>query len=259
MSLENKDAAEALRKAAEDASPISPLRGRLADETLDAAYAIQEINTSWELRCGKRIVGRKIGLTSASVQRQLGVNQPDYGMLFSDMEFISGEEVRVHGLIQPKMEAEVAFVLGRDLDVEKPTLIDVLGAVEYALPAIEIVDSRIEEWDIKALDTIADNASAACYVLGTVPVALSRIDLERCGMVLERCGIPMSTGAGVACMGNPLIALRWLAHTMVAVGRPLLAGELVLSGALGPLVPIEPGQDAEARIQGLGCVRCTFS
>jgi len=258
MSLENKDAAEALRLAGEEATPIAPLRGRLVEDTLEAAYAIQEINTSWALRCGKRIVGRKVGLTSAAVQKQLGVDQPDYGMLFSDMEFISGEEVPISGYIQPKMEAEVAFVLGEDLDMEKPTLVDVLGAVEYALPAIEIVDSRIERWDIKAVDTIADNASAACYVLGTSPVGLTGLDLEGCGMALERGGIPMSTGAGLACMGNPLIALRWLARTMYAVERPLMAGDLVLSGALGPLVPIEPGQDAEARIQGLGRVRCTF-
>ena len=224
----------------------------------DAAYAVQEINTKKRLAAGARLVGRKIGLTSAAVQKQLGVDQPDYGMLFADMAVADGQQVPLSRLMQPKIEGEIAFVLGRDLDTPVPTIADLLRAVDFAVAAIEIVDSRIQNWDIRLVDTIADNASAGMYVLGTQPRLLRDLDLVQCGMVMERRGEGVSFGAGQACLGNPLAATLWLAATMARVGRPLQAGDTILSGALGPMVTAAPGDVFEARISSLGAVRVAF-
>jgi 2-keto-4-pentenoate hydratase len=161
--------------------------------------------------------------------------------------------------MQPRAEAEVALVLDQDLVDEQLTLIDLIDAVGYALPAIEVVGSRIAKWDITIVDTIADNASSGLYVLGTRPVGLHELDLRMCGMVMEIRGDQVSVGAGVACLGNPLNAALWLARRMMAVGMPLLAGDLIMTGALGPMAPIAPGDVVEARISGLGSVRAAFS
>ena len=164
-----------------------------------------------------------------------------------------------HRLIQPKVEAEVAFVIGRDLDDERLTIADISRAIEFALPAIEIVDSRIADWKIGILDTIADNASSGLYVLGATPKKLEGLDLRLAGMMMEHLGEPVSVGAGAACLGDPLSAMLWLAKTMARVGRPLKAGDTVLSGALGPMVPVAWGDVYEARIEGLGSVRAAFA
>jgi 2-keto-4-pentenoate hydratase len=160
--------------------------------------------------------------------------------------------------MQPKIEGEIAFVLGNDLDVSTPTIADLLRAVDFAVAAIEIVDSRIQNWDIRLVDTIADNASAGMYVLGTQPRLLRDVDLVQCGMVMERRGEAVSFGAGQACLGNPLAATLWLATTMARVGRPLKAGDTILSGALGPMVTAAPGDLFEARMSNLGSVRVAF-
>lgn len=157
------------------------------------------------------------------------------------------------------MEAEIAFVLGTDLTDERVTTVDLLRAVDHVLPAIEIVDSRIAGWDISIVDTVADNASSGLFVLGTTPRRLADVDLRLCGMVLEHAGEPVSVGAGAACLGNPLHALEWLVRTMARAGDPLRAGDVVLSGALGPMVPVTPGAAYEARISGLGSVRTCFA
>jgi 2-keto-4-pentenoate hydratase len=193
------------------------------------------------------------------VQKQLGVDQPDYGMLFDDMAVPDGWEVAAGRLIQPKVEAEVAFVLGRDLSEERITVADVLRAVDFALPAIEIVDSRIADWKIGIFDTVADNASSGLYVLGGMPKKLDGLDLRLCGMVMESAGEPVSVGAGAACLGHPLSAVLWLAKTTAKAGRPLLAGDTILSGALGPMVAAKGGDVFEARIEGLGSVRAAFA
>lgn len=239
--------------------PIAPIRDSLTAGAIAEAYAAQEINTKRWLAAGRRLVGRKIGLTSLAVQKQLGVDQPDYGMLFDDMAVPDGWEIKRSRLIQPKVEAEVAFVLGRDLDSELLTTVDVIRAIEFALPAIEVVDSRIADWKIGILDTIADNASSGLYVLGNTPVPLDRVDLRLCGMVMETNGEPISVGAGAACLGNPISAAYWLAKTMARVGRPLKAGDTIMSGALGPMAPVKWGDVAEARISGLGSVRAAFA
>lgn len=250
--------AEALRKAGETRTPVPPLHERLPATDVALGYAIQDANTDYWLKNGRKLVGRKIGLTSRAVQAQLGVDQPDYGMLFADMCFADGEEIPAGRLIQPKVEGEIAFVLERDLDREGMTIADVARAVAFALPAIEIVDSRVADWKIRILDTVADNASSALYVLGTVPVKLDGLDLFACGMVLEHRGEPVSVGAGAACMGNPLTSTLWLARKMVEVGRPLKAGDTIMSGALGPMVVAAPGGAYELRISGLGSVRTMF-
>jgi len=253
-------AAAALRTAHDRGVPCPPVRDQLGIDGTDVAtgYAIQERNTAHWLGAGRRLVGRKIGLTSRAIQTQLGVDQPDYGMLFADMVYSDAEPAPAGAVLQGRAEAEVAFVLGHDLSMEQPTLLDVMRAVDHALPAIEVAGSRVDAWNIRILDTVADNASSGIFFLGTQPTRLADVDLRRCGMVMTRRGDPVSTGAGAACMGNPLTATVWLARKMVEVGRPLLAGDVVLSGALGPMVGVSPGDVLEARISGLGSVRAVF-
>lgn len=251
--------AEALIAAARDRAPVAPIAAGLgAGADVGTAYAVQDEITRAGLAAGRRLVGRKIGLTSAAVQAQMGVDQPDYGMLFADMEFADGGTIPAGRLIQPKVEAEVAFVLGRDMPHEDATPSELLRAIDHALPAMEIVDSRIRDWKIGLLDTIADNASSGVYVLGSRPVRLADFEPRLCGMVMERTGEPVSFGAGAACMGNPLIAALWLVRRMVQVGRPLQAGDVILSGALGPMVPARPGDAFRTVINGLGEVTARF-
>lgn len=237
----------------------APVSLELPDNNLNAAYAVQDINTSFWLGQGRKLVGRKIGLTSRAVQQQLGVDQPDYGMLFQDMAYSDGETIPMSKLQQPKIEGEIAFLLKEDLDCEALTSSDVMSAIDYALAAFEVVGSRIKDWDINIVDTISDNASSSVYVLGTEPRRLNEFDLRLCGAVVEHKGEPVSTGAGAACLGNPINAATWLAHKMVEVGRPLQKGELILSGALGAMVNVNSGDVFELRISGLGSVRAVFS
>lgn len=252
------NAAAALRLAAESGQFIAPLSNQYPDLTLEDAYAIQLINTEARLATGRRRVGCKIGLTSPAVQKQLGVDQPDFGILFDDMGFEEGLPIPFSKLHQPKIEGEVAFLLGRDLDMEMPGLVDVMRAIEFALPALEIVGSRILDWKIRLVDTVADNASSSGYVLGSSPRTLAQLDLRDCAMTLQRNGEPGATGNGSACMGNPLNAVVWLARTMVRMGAPLKAGELVMSGALGPMLGVQPGDTFVAEMKGLGSVTALF-
>ncbi len=252
-------AAAQLFEAARTGQPCEPVRTLLAEGDVEGAYAAQTINTTRALQAGRRLVGRKIGLTSLAVQKQLGVHQPDYGMLFADMARGDGEDISVRDVMQPKVEAEIAFVIGRDLAEEQLTFADLHRAIEYALPAIEIDGSRIENWDIKITDTIADNASSGLYVLGSRPCRLDSFDPRLAGMVMEKRGEPVSVGAGAACMGSPLNAALWLAKVMARAGSPLKAGDTILSGALGPMVTVAPGDVYDVRINGLGSVRAAFS
>lgn len=254
-----RDSARLLGEAARTRMACDPVGPVLEAQGIDAAYAVQHLLTEEALASGRRIVGRKIGLTSAAVQAQLGVDQPDFGMLFDDMEYGDGQEVPLSRLLQPRVEAEIAFVFERDLEAERPALGHVLNAIGYALPAIEVVDSRVRDWKISILDTIADNASSGVYVLGGAPKKVDAFDLALCGMSLELRGEPVSVGCGAACLGNPLNAVVWLARTVARMGRPLRAGDVVLSGALGPMMAVQPGDVFEARISGLGKVSAVFS
>ncbi|MFI6883554.1 2-keto-4-pentenoate hydratase [Streptosporangium canum] len=253
------EAADRLLEAARSGRPCPPVRETLPGRTAEIGYAVQEINTRRALHDGRRLVGRKIGLTSQAVQRQLGVDQPDFGMLFADMAFLDGLPIPTGRFLQPRAEAEIALVLKSDLVGGPFTVAEVIRAVDFALPAIEIVDSRIAGWDITLVDTIADNASSGAFVLGNTPVPLTGLDLRLAGMTMNRRGQEVSTGAGAACMGHPLNAAVWLANALGGRDFPLRAGDIVLTGALGPVVAVEPGDVFEVAIDGLGSVRAVFS
>jgi 2-keto-4-pentenoate hydratase len=244
--------AERLR-AAYRSGPVAPLRDALEPGDVAGAYAVQEANTAVWLAEGRRLVGRKIGLTAKAVQAQLGVDQPDYGALFDDMAIPSGGTLDPARVIQPRAEAEVALVLAADLHGPNVTAEDVAAATEYVVAAIEIVDSRIADWKITLADTVADNGSSAFFVLGEKRTPLTGLDLFTCGMAMEVDDTIVSVGAGAACLGHPLNAAAWLARTV-----PLRAGDLVLTGALGPMVAINPGQRIRATIGGLGAVSFTY-
>jgi 2-keto-4-pentenoate hydratase len=251
-------AAAALQKSWSTGQPCAPVRDRLPANDVAAAYAVQEVGTSRRLAEGRRLVGRKIGLTSRVVQQQLGVGEPDYGMLFDDMDVALGDPIEWRRLHQPKVEAEVAFMLSRDLDDTNLTTADVLASVDYAVAAIEVVGSRIANWDIRLVDTIADNASSGMFVLGHELRRLTDFDVVNATMRMTRGTEVVSTGIGSACMGSPLSAVLWLAKTAARLGRPLRSGDVVLSGALGPMVVVMPGDEFEARIEGLGSVKALF-
>lgn len=246
-------AAERLRQAY-SGNPIAPLRDLLDPLDSNGAYAVQAINARFWQANGRRIVGRKIGLTAKAVQRQLGVDRPDYGVLFDVMQIEDGGKLGSRRVIQPKAEAEVALIMGRSLDGAEVTPDDVFAATESAVAAIEIVDSRIVDWKITFADTVADNGSSAFFVLGRERKPLVGLDLYTCGMALEVDGVVASVGAGAACLGHPLNAAAWLARTLAERGEPLRAGDVVLTGALGPLVALAPGCHVKATIGGLGSV-----
>ncbi|HHM21433.1 MAG TPA: 2-keto-4-pentenoate hydratase [Bacteroidetes bacterium] len=252
-------AARRLREAAESGQPCSPVRDLIGETDMEAAYAVQEINRIWRLAEGARIVGSKIGLTSPSVQAQFGISQPDFGILWNDREVLNGGEISIREIMQPKAEAEIAFVLGKSLVGDGLTSVDVLSAVEYVLPAIELVGSRIKDWDIRISDTIADNASASHWVVGHRPVKLGQLDLINCNMVMKKNDTIASSGKGAACLGSPVNAVLWLARTMERMGQPLQAGDIVLSGALGPMVNVKEGDHFHAWISGLGEVSVRFT
>jgi 2-keto-4-pentenoate hydratase len=252
-------AADALYAARRDLRPVPPLRETHGLASAEDAYAVQEANTRRWLGEGRRLAGRKIGLTAKSVQAQLGVAEPDYGMLWADLGFVDGAELPAGRFAQPKVETEIAFVMARDLPDAELGFAAVAAAVDCVLAAVEIVDSAIADWNIRLVDTIADNASGGGYVLGTDPKRLGAVDLRLCGMVTARNGEAQSFGAGAACLGHPLVALHWLARRMAEVGRPLQAGDLVLSGALGPMLPAAAGDRFTAEIQGFAPISFRFA
>lgn len=252
--------ADALYKAEQNQQAIAPIRELLGEaETVDRAYAVQDINTQRALNQGRRLVGKKIGLTSFAVQKQLGVDSPDFGMLFEDMAFSDGQTIPFSKLIQPKVEAEIALVLKSSLIHSQHSVADIIAATDYAVAAIEVVDSRIENWKISLLDTVADNASSAAFVLGTQKVQLADVDLVNCRMQMTRSDEVVSEGQGKACLDNPLNAAVWLADEMVRRGRPLKVGDIVLTGALGPMVAVKAGEEFKVEIEGFGSVSVRFS
>lgn len=258
MSNPIEQAAQRLREASASGQVCEPVRDLIGTTNLSDAYAVQEINTQLRLDSGARIVGQKIGLTAPVVQKQLGVDQPDFGMLWDDTEVLNGGEISMSSLMQPRAEAEIAFVLGKDLKNISST-IDVISAIEYALVSIEIVGSRIRDWDIKITDTIADNASASHWVVGHKPVKLDQLDLINCTMKMHNNGKLVSEGVGSNCLHSPINAMLWLANKMVEIGRPMKAGDVALTGALGPMVSAQAGDNFTADIEGLGGVSVSFT
>jgi 2-keto-4-pentenoate hydratase len=253
------EAAERLETAARTGVPCGPVRDLIGSDDVNAAYAVQQQLTERRLGAGARVVGRKIGLTSPAVQRQLGVDRPDFGVLFDDMDVSGLSAVPSDRLLQPKTEAEVAFVLGTDLAEGPLDAAQVRGAVAYAVAALEIVDSRIAGWDITFGDTVADNASSGLFVLGETRLTLDEFEPVEVLMAMRLGGDLVSEGSGAACLGDPLLALAWLARTARDLGDPLRSGQVVLSGALGPMVATPPGSVVSADLGPLGSVAATFS
>ena len=253
------EAAGRLEGAARHRRPCAPVRDVLGSTDIGLAYAVQRRLTDGRLARGARVVGRKIGLTSPSVQRQVGVDRPDFGVLFDDMDVGGLRVVPSERLLQPRAEAEIAFVLASDLADGELSAGRVRSAVGYAVASLEIVDSRVADWDITITDTVADNASSGLFVLGRKRLTLQDFEPRDVTMRMYADGVPVSEGDGSACLGDPLEALLWLARTAREFGDPLRAGQIVLSGALGPLVPTPPGVTVRAEISRLGSVTATFS
>jgi 2-keto-4-pentenoate hydratase len=253
---DQRSVANTLLGALKTARPCGPVRDLLEGD-LDSAYQVQELIIQSRVSTRNRRVGRKVGLTAPAVQRQLGVDQPDFGVLLSEMQRGEDEQIPHDRLIAPRIEAEIAFIMGRD--VEATDRESVLAAVDYVAPALEIVDSRIAGWDIGIIDTVADNASSAYFVLGQGKATLNGYVPAGAEMTMTINGVQASTGTGADCLGDPVNALLWVAETAAALGRPLRAGEIVLSGALGPMAPHNAGDIVVARIGGLGTVTATVT
>lgn len=237
---------------------VAPLLQRESSITLDDAYRIQSRYVDRRLKAGETIVGKKIGVTSKPVQDFLGVFQPDFGQLTSGMVYAEGDDIDLDTLIQPKAEAELAFVLKRDLVGPGITAIDVLRATDYVAPCFEIVDSRITDWKIRIQDTVADNASCGVFVIGEAKGDPRKLDLTLAGMVLDKNGELFSTGAGAAVQGSPVNAVVWLANTLGELGLPFRAGEVILSGSQSALVPVVDGDELVCTVGGLGQCRVRF-
>ena len=237
---------------------LEPLTNRHPDISIDDAYAIQQRMMKRRLDAGEKVVGKKIGVTSKAVMNMLGVFQPDFGWLTDGMVYNEGEAIEASTLIQPKAEGEIAFVLKKTLQGPGVTAADVLAATEGVMACFEIVDSRIQDWKIKIQDTVADNASCGVFVLGDRLVDIRDVDLATCGMVLEKNGEIVATGAGAAALGHPANAVAWLANTLGAHGIALEAGEVVLSGSLAIMVPVKAGDNLRVSIGGIGSCSVRF-
>ncbi len=257
VSSQTIEALERLVDARRSGTPCPPVRDLIPLDRVDEAYAVQTAWVARRLAAGTTISGRKIGLTNPVVQAQLGVDSPDYGFLLDDMGYPDGGVIDDGVLLQPRVEAEIAFVLRDDLDTTEPTDDEVRAATDHIRASLEIVDSRIAGWDIRLVDTIADNASSGAFVLGAERHALDG-DLTDVVMTMRRNGEQVSEGTGRDCLGSPVRAVAWLARTAAALGRPLRAGEIVLSGALGRVVDARPGDEFVAELRGLGTVSITF-
>ncbi len=240
---------------------LAPLTDRHADITVDDAYRISLRLLERREAAGERLIGKKIGVTSKPVQDMLGVFQPDFGFLTDAMQFADGATVSLKqaGLIQPRAEGEIAFMLKSDLQGPGVTREDVLAATEWVAPCFEIVDSRIHDWKIKIQDTVADNASCGVFVIGTRHTDPRSLDLAAAAMQMWKNDTPAGSGLGAAVQGHPAEAVAWLANTLGAFGIPFRAGELILSGSLAPLVPAVAGDRFTMQIEGLGGCSVAFS
>ncbi|HMV64762.1 MAG TPA: 2-oxopent-4-enoate hydratase [Rhodocyclaceae bacterium] len=238
---------------------LAPLTERHPDITIEDAYQIQQQMIARRLAAGERPVGKKIGVTSKAVMNMLGVHQPDFGWLLDGMVYNEGQAIPAATLIQPRAEGEIAFLMKKDVMGPGLSGADILAATEGVMACFEIVDSRIHDWKIKIQDTVADNASCGVLVLGDRIVDPRKVDLATCGMVLEKNGDIVGTGAGAAALGHPLNAMAWLANTLGRLGIGLKAGDIVLSGSLAALIPVKAGDSLRVTIGGIGGCSVRFS
>jgi 2-oxopent-4-enoate/cis-2-oxohex-4-enoate hydratase len=251
---------EELYTALENRTTVKPLTERYPDITVQDAYQISKVITDNRVAAGERIIGKKIGLTSKAVQNMLGVGEPDFGFLTDGMAYSQGQEMPISKqLIQPKAEGEIAFILKKNLLGPGLTAADVIAATECVMPCFEVVDSRVENWNIKIQDTVADNASCGLFVLGDTAVSPRSVDLRTVGMVVEKNGAVLSTGAGAAALGSPVNSVMWLANTLGEFGIPLKAGEVILSGSLVPLESVQAGDFMSVSIGGIGAASVRFT
>jgi len=256
----NRSLGDELYKALSDRTTVRPLTERYPDITINDSYQIAQRMIDCRVAAGEHIIGKKIGLTSAAVQNMLGVDEPDFGFLTNAMAYSEGQEMPIsEKLIQPRAEGEIAFILKKDLLGPGITAADVITATECVMPCFEVVDSRVENWQIKIQDTVADNASCGLFMLGDKAVSPRSIDLSTVGMVVEKNGRIISTGAGAAALGSPINCVMWLANTLGKFGIPLKAGEVILSGSLVPLEPIQAGDFMSVSIGGIGSASVRFT
>jgi len=248
-----------LYEALRGRTTVAPLTQRAPGITTLDAYRVSRRMLERRLADGERVIGKKIGVTSRAVQTMLDVHTPDFGWLTDRMRFVEGEDVPIGAqLIQPRAEAEVAFVLGRDLKGPGITPGDVLAATDHVLPCFEIVDSRIEAWKIRYQDTVADNASSGLFLIGA-PASPHGVDFAACEVTVEKNGKFLSRGTGAEAMGSPLVCVAWLANQLGSLGHALLAGEVVLSGSLVPLEPVVPGDTLRMAVPGIGATTVRFT
>jgi 2-keto-4-pentenoate hydratase len=250
--------AEAFYSAEREKTTVRPLTERYPKVTPEEAYRIQLALIEMKIADGAKIVGKKIGLTSKAMQKMLKVDQPDYGHILNNMILEDSAVLPVSELIQPKIEPEIAFILDRALKGPGVTPIQVLAATRFVIPALEIIDSRIEGWKIRLCDTIADNASSARVVLGGSSKRVDQVDLKLVGMVLEKNGEIVQTGAGGAVLGHPAAAVAWLANAVGEFGVTLEAGEIIMPGALCAAADVNAGDLIQATFDGLGTVSVRF-
>lgn len=252
------EAARSLSEAYRTREPVAPLVETYPDLTVDDAYAIQHLQLDERLADGARVVGYKVGLTSVAMQRMLGVDEPDYGYVLDDMVHLENAPVPTDAFLQPRIEPEIAFVLGEDVSGPGLTVAELLRAVDYVIPALEIIDSRVRDWRITLADTVADNASCGAVVLGSRPARPTDVDLRLAGCNLYRNGRVVGTGAGGAVLGSPLTSAVWLVNTLGARGTSLSAGHMILSGSVTAAVPVAAGDTVATQIAGLGTVTTRF-
>lgn len=250
--------ADTLLEAERSRQAVAPLTGQYDDLTVADAYNVQLEVLKRKLSEGRSVIGKKVGLTSVAMQKMLGVDEPDYGHLLDDMKVENGAKVKVSNLLIPKIEAEIGFVLGEDLKGPNVTFLDVLMATKYVVPTLEIIDSRIADWKIGLVDTVADNGSSAMVVVGDEMAEIDGIDLRSVGMILSKNGEMIATGSGAAALGHPAHAIAWLANKLHEFGISLKAGELILPGALSAAIVVQEGDIVTAQFGQVGSVSVTF-
>lgn len=253
-----KELADALWKAEETHDFIPPLTETYPEITADDAYRVQEQVLQYRLGSGRKIVGKKVGLTSVAMQQMLGIDTPDYGMIFDNMVLEDAAEVSIDTLQQPRVEPEITFFLKKTLKGPGVTVEDVVDATDYVVASLEVVGSRVADWKIKLADTIADNASHMAAVIGSKHVAVGDVDLVNEGLVFEKNGEELSRGTGAAVLENPANAVAWCANKLGEYGVPLNAGEFVMPGALVGMTPVAKGDTVTARFDTVGTVSITF-